>query len=174
VQQFHAGSYTLDVSNSAGAVTSPATILTVNRAALSSARLLNVSNRGYCAAEDRILITGFTISGEGSKTLLIRAVGPTLSSAFGISDALADPQLAVFQSRPNGGNTLLFSNDDWGANADAVTTAAVTAEVGAFALARGAKDAALVVTLPPGAYTVVASGSAGASGTVLVEVYDRR
>ena len=34
------------------------------------------------------------------------------------------------------------------------------------------KDAAVVMTLPPGAYTVVTSGVANTTGTALVEVYD--
>jgi len=43
--------------------------------------------------------------------------------------------------------------------------------VGAFALPVGSKDAALVITLPPGNYTVIVSGVAGASGVALAEVY---
>jgi uncharacterized delta-60 repeat protein len=172
VQAFHAGRYTVSVSNSAGAITSTAATVTVNKPPPSNAKLTNVSNRGYCAADDRVLITGFTVSLEGPKTLLIRAVGPTLESAFGLSGALSDPQLAVFGNAGGGRDTLLFSNDDWESNRDAATTASVAAQVGAFALPRASKDAALVATLPPGAYTVVANGVGGASGFVLVEIFD--
>ena len=97
-----------------------------------------------------MLITGLTVSPEGPKTILIRAVGPTLASAFGLSAALSDPQLAVYRNAESGGDTLLFSNDDWESNRDSATTASVAAQVGAFALPRASKDAALVATLPPG------------------------
>jgi hypothetical protein len=46
--------------------------------------------------------------------------------------------------------------------------------VGAFALPATAKDAALLVTLPPGNYTVQASGTADTTGVALVEVYEVR
>ena len=44
---------------------------------------------------------------------------------------------------------------------------------GAFPLASGSKDAALVITLEPGAYTVVVSSVNGTiTGNALVEIYD--
>jgi hypothetical protein len=89
-----------------------------------------------------------------------------------LTDVLADPQLTIYRHEDNGGESLLLSNDDWGIGAGAATTAAVSGQVGAFPLPAGSKDAALVVTLPPGIYTVVASGVGGATGTALVEVYE--
>jgi hypothetical protein len=44
--------------------------------------------------------------------------------------------------------------------------------VGAFALPAGSADAAILVTLQPGAYTVQVSSGDGSSGLALVEVYD--
>ena len=65
-----------------------------------------------------------------------------------------------------------FDDDDWGnaSNASALESTAVT--VGAFPLAGGSKDAALLVTLAPGAYTAQVSGFDGATGVALVEVYE--
>src|SRR6185295_15976817 len=60
-----------------------------------SPRLTNVSARNRSGTGNDILIAGFTISGTGSKNLLIRAVGPTLAS-FGVTGTLADPKLEVF------------------------------------------------------------------------------
>ena len=46
------------------------------------------------------------------------------------------------------------------------------AAAGAFPLDPGSEDAALIVTLPPGGYTVAVSGTGGAAGNALLEIYD--
>jgi hypothetical protein len=115
-----------------------------------------------------IMIPGFVVSAEGSKTLLIRAVGPTLGAdPFNVPGVLEDPILIVFDSD----SVAILAIDDWGANPLSGETASVAASLGAFPLVNGSKDAAFVVTLPPGAYTVQATGSGGTTGTTLVEVY---
>eukprot|EP01031_Cornospumella_fuschlensis_P052209 gene52209-63817_t len=93
--------------------------------------------------------------------MLARAVGPTLT-AFGLTGVLADPRLSLMS-----GTTTVASNDNWLA-ADAGTMAAA----GAFALAAGSKDAALVATLAPGGYTAPMTATDGGSGVALLEVYD--
>lgn len=126
-----------------------------------TARLSNTATRGYVGTGGDIIIAGFVISGTGAKTLLIRAVGPTLT-AFGLTGVLADPQLTIYR-----GSDILLTNDD--ASAAAATAAA---QVGAFALPTGSKDAAFVVTLPAGAYTVQVNGANATTGLALVEIYD--
>jgi hypothetical protein len=50
---------------------------------------------------------------------------------------------------------------------------AAFAAAGAFSLPDGTKDAAVVVRLPPGGYSVVVTGGGiTTTGMVLVEVYD--
>jgi hypothetical protein len=44
--------------------------------------------------------------------------------------------------------------------------------VGAFALTSGSADSAMVVTVPPGAYTAIISGSNATTGTALAEIYE--
>lgn len=109
---------------------------------------------------------GFVVLGEGSTTVLVRAVGPALR-AFGVSSPLADPSIEVF--RENGQSIAL--NDDWGGGA---SLEQAMRGVGAFELAADGKDSALLATLPAGSYTVRARGPAGAHGAVLVEVYEVR
>jgi len=44
--------------------------------------------------------------------------------------------------------------------------------VGAFPLPSGSKDAALLLDLPPGAYTAQMEGVGGATGIGLIEIYE--
>jgi hypothetical protein len=50
--------------------------------------------------------------------------------------------------------------------------AAAFTATGAFPLPLASKDAALLVTLQPGAYTAQVSGIGGTTGVALVEVYE--
>ncbi|MGH7943781.1 MAG: DUF1800 family protein, partial [Opitutaceae bacterium] len=60
---------------------------------------------------------------------------------------------------------------DWEtAGAAALTTA--FGQAGAFPFAPGSRDAALLVDLMPGSYTIQVNGVGGATGTGLVEIYD--
>lgn len=126
--------------------------------------LSNVSARFQVGTGDNILIAGFVLRGTGTRQLLIRAVGPKLSS-YGVTGVLADPQLAVYD-----GATLLFSNNDWSSSLSSTFT-----RVGAFALDTNSKDSAIVVTLSAAAdgkpYTVQVSGVGNTTGEALVEVY---
>ncbi len=127
--------------------------------------VVNISARSFVGIGAQAPIPGFVISGDGPRTVLVRAVGPALAD-YGVQGALPDPRLTVFS-----GDIQLFGNDDWGSEADAEETAAAAGLVGAFELPDGSKDAAMVVTLAPGAYTMVVDDAAGATGIALVEVY---
>jgi hypothetical protein len=129
------------------------------------AKLVNASTRAFVGTGEQVLIPGFVIGGSGSIKLLIRAVGPTLTN-FGVSSALADPQLTLYQ-----GATALGSNDNWSNATNATNIAAAASQVGAFALTSGSRDAAMLATLNPGSYTVTVSGVGSATGTALVELY---
>lgn len=128
-----------------------------------AARLVNLSARNFVGTGADVLIAGFTLNGGGSKQLLIRAVGPTLSQ-FGVSGPLVDPRLTLFTSS----GVPLAENDNWDASVASTFT-----QVGAFALPAGSRDAALLVTLNGGAaYTVQVSGANGATGEALIEIYE--
>jgi len=122
--------------------------------------LSNISTRGVVMVGADPLIGGFVIAG-GPARVLIRGVGPELAR-FAVADVMVDPQITLFS-----GGTVIAANDNW--SGEAVSDAA--AAVGAFALPVGSKDAALLITLAPGAYTVHLSGVAGSSGAALVEIY---
>jgi len=152
------GGNTVQVSGAVGG-----TVLVEAYAAGSStgARLTNISARNRVGEGGDALIAGFTLSGEAKKTVLIRGVGPTLAS-FGVDGTLGDPKLELYS-----GVTKISENDTWSS-----VLSATFQQVGAFALATGSKDAALVATLAPGSYTVRLTGNDGGTGEGLIEIYE--
>ena len=124
------------------------------------APLLNISTRVNLPA-NQVLNPGFVVGGTVSRRVLVRAVGPTLGTAFGVPGSMADPSLVVFR-----GQTQIATNNDWGGGA---TLIAAFASVGAFALPVASLDAALLLTLTPGSYTAQVRGTG--AGEVIVEVY---
>jgi hypothetical protein len=130
--------------------------------AATAARLVNVSARNRVGSGDDILIAGFTVSGDGQKLLLIRAVGPKLAE-FGVVGILFDPKLEIYDAA----GVKVTENDNW--NASLATT---FSSVGAFALDTGSRDAALVASLPPGSYTAQVRGADGGTGEALIEIYE--
>ena len=130
-------------------------------------RLVNISTRGSTGDNDKIIIAGFVISGTAPKDVLIRAVGPGLT-AFSVTGAMENPVLTLYR-----GSQVIFANDDWSSSADAVLLAAEATRLGASGLALGGKDAALLATLEPGAYTAHITRAAGSlNGVALIELYD--
>lgn len=128
-------------------------------------RVINVSTRARLAAAGDKVVAGFVIESR-HRWVLIRGIGPGLAP-FGVTGALADPLIGLRH-----GSMPLYVNDDWSTRPDVGLVRTATAQVGAFALPEGSKDAALLVELPPGAYTVVVeSANPAATGEVLVEVY---
>ncbi len=127
-------------------------------------RLVNVSSRGTAGSGEAALISGFVIAGGGAtENLLLRGVGPGLVR-FGTTGVLVDPAIALYDAE----GRLLGTNDNWVSSIGTISTAA--ASVGAFALDVGSKDAAVLATLPSGAYTIQVTGAT--SGTGLLEIYE--
>ncbi len=129
-------------------------------------KVLNLSTRGDVGAGGRALVVGFVVNGTSAKKVLVRAAGPVLG-ALGVSGALTDPFLRIFQ-----GSTVIRENDNWESGNNLALLREGSAKTGAFALPAGSKDAALLLTLPPGSYTAQVSGVGGTTGISLVEVYE--
>ena len=134
-------------------------------------RLANVASRALTGPGQSAHVLGFVVSGARPKAMLVRGVGPALTS-FGITNALPDPSLTIF----NAAGQAVFTNNDWSAPiagaATAAELAAAATRAGAFALSANSRDAALLVQLDPGAYTAVVSDTSGATGVSLVEVHE--
>ncbi len=130
------------------------------------ARMLNLSTRAAISATSTP-IAGFVVDGTRPKSVLIRGVGPSLAG-FGVADAVADPKLTLF----NSAGVVIAANDNIGEAANLVDIDDATNRVGAFGIGTTNKDAALLIALDPGAYTVQLSGVGGAVGTGLIEIYE--
>lgn len=141
----------------------PVAEITVSLVNAPPARLLNLSSRGTAGAGDATKIVGFVVSAGEDKPVLIRAVGPSLTN-FGVTSALADPSLVIFDADGN----EMGANDNW----VAAEVADASSSAGAFALEEGSADAAIMMSLPAGAYTAQVQATDGTSGVVLVEIYE--
>ena len=124
-----------------------------------TSKAINISTRAKVLLGDNVLIAGFIISG-GPKTVLVKALGPTLS-ALGVPGVLSNPMLTLYA-----GQTPIASNDDWG---NAAEVAAMRASGRAPA---SSAESAILVTLNPGAYTAIVQGVASDTGIGLVSVDD--
>lgn len=170
------GAYTLQVVANGGEGVALAEIYDASDVpALELQQVINLSTRAFVGTGEGVLATGFVVTGSVPKRVLVRGAGPGLTS-FGVSSALENPALRVFQ-----GTTVIAQNDDWqtptpvGAAQLAATGAELVAaatSTGAFALQAGSRDAALIVVLPPGAYTAIVNGVGDTTGAGMVEVYE--
>jgi hypothetical protein len=116
------------------------------------------SARGNITAGDGALISGFVIRGTQAVQVLVRGIGPSLAS-FGLSNAVSDTTVDVYA-----GSTIVATNDDWKSTQQAAITATGLAPL-------NDREAAVLVTLQPGVYTMVVRGKAGATGIGLVEAF---
>lgn len=162
-----AGNYTVVATNIAGsAVSSTATLTVSSTPPADPGRIINISAlTGISAGED--FTFGFFLGGgSGTKPLLMRAMGPSLS-AFLSSGYHTDPTIEFYN-----GSTKASENNDWGGNAG-VNNATIAVQAFGFA-STTSKDAAIydpAVTVS-GAHSIKIAGTAGASGTVIAELYD--
>ncbi len=130
----------------------------------SASKLGNISTRGFVDVDDNVMIAGLIAGPSNGPSLkvLVRALGPTLSD-FGVAGALTDPTLDLVNS--NG--TVIRSNNNW--KDDPQQRPQI--EAAGLAPAHD-EEAALVETVPPGAYTAVVRGSGRTTGVALVEAYN--
>src|SRR5437868_4709509 len=120
----------------------------------------NLSARAHVFTGERILIAGLIIEGTENKAVLIRGLGPTLAS-FGVPAPLANPTLSLYDHT----GALIAANDNWKATQQTQIQATGLAPPNDF-------EAAILISLPPGAYTAFLQGKAMTTGIGLSEVYD--
>lgn len=120
--------------------------------------LVNISTRGMVGTGENVLIGGFIIRGQTPVKILVRALGPSLS-AYGISSPIGDPMIDLYR-----GNVVVQSNDDWKATQQTAIAATGFAPT-------NDKESAILMTLNPGAYTVIVRGKNGATGVGVVDAF---
>ena len=120
--------------------------------------LVNLATRGMIGTGESTLIGGFVVRGSQPVQVLVRALGPSLT-AFGVNAAVNDTTIEVYS-----GQTLLTSNDDWKSSQQAAITATGYAPM-------NDKESAALLTVNPGAYTMIVRGKNGATGIGLMETY---
>ena len=142
----------------------------------------NVSTRGRVLTGDNAMIGGFIIEGAASKRVIVRSRGPSMGGApFFVPGVMANPFLQLFS-----GQTVIAENDNW---QDAPSCTGFTCE-GATAITNTGLspcapnpgqtaqppscnlESAILITLPPGAYTAIVTGADGGTGVGLVEVFE--
>jgi hypothetical protein len=131
----------------------------------SFADLGNVATRGLVGTGNSVLIGGLIVRDDlflnQAQTILVRGIGPSLSGS-GVSSPLSDPFIELH----DGQGATVVSNDDWGTspNSAAIQTSGLAPT--------NPKEASILQTLAPGAYTVVLSGVNGGTGVGNVEAYN--
>ncbi len=125
-------------------------------------RLANISSRGFVQTGDNVMIGGFIIGGQHTAKVMVRGIGPSLSSA-GITNPLRDPLLEL----RNAQGTKIAQNNDW-------QMAANASDIQASGIApTNPRESAILTTQAPGNYTAILSGAGSApTGVALVEVYN--
>ena len=126
-------------------------------------RLGNISTRASVQTGDQVLIAGFILTGTDPKQVIVRGLGPTLGQPpFNVPNALQNPVLELHLP------TSVITNDDWqmAANANQIPTSPVDYRP------PNSLESAILITLQPGAYTAIMSGTNSTTGNGLVEVYD--
>jgi uncharacterized protein (DUF1800 family) len=160
------GGYTVQVSGATGE--SGVALVEVYDVS-GGAQLMNLSTRARVQSGSQIVISGLVVApGSGLRKMLVRAAGPSLD-AFGLTGTLADPVLTLLDSA----GRAMATNDNWADAGRAPAIAAAGTAAGAFAFSGlASRDAAMLVDLPPGGYTLQVTGAGNSSGLALVEVYD--
>ncbi len=149
--------------------TSGIVLLEVYDADTEGSTFANISTRAHATQNNGVAIGGFVISGDAPKQVLMRAVGPTLTSyGLGQSEVLLDPTIELRQ-----GEATLATNDNWGDIANVTDMLDVGSRIGASPLSStDTQSAALLMTLEPGVYSFIVKGKNNTSGLVLVEIYN--
>jgi hypothetical protein len=125
----------------------------------SAARLANISTRGQVEGGDDLLIGGFIVRGDSPQKVLLRAIGPDLTSKD-VPGALQDPTMELYDE--NG--ALLMENDNWKESQQA--------EIEATGIPpNDERESAIVRVLGAGNYTAVVRGKDNSTGVALVEAY---
>ena len=126
---------------------------------MNNGRVANISTRARVETGEDVLIGGFILARSEPSRVIVRAIGPSLASA-GVPDPLLDPVLELHDAD----GSLIFTNDNWRSDQESQI-------IDSGLPPTDDREAAIVATLPPGAYSAIVRGANGSSGVALFEVY---
>jgi hypothetical protein len=109
---------------------------------------------------DNAMIAGFIITGNSSKPVVVRGIGPSLDS-FGLSDLLLDPILELHGND----SSLITRNDNWKDDQRSQIEGTVFQP-------SDDRESVIVATLTPANYTAILTGKNNTTGVGVVEAYD--
>jgi hypothetical protein len=116
----------------------------------------NIATRGRVDQGDNVLIAGTIILGNGTTTVLFRALGPST----GIANRLDDPTLELHNSQ--GG--IVATNDNWqDSQEDAIKQTTIPPN--------DPRESAILQSFTPGAYTAIVRGKNNTTGIGVIEAY---
>jgi uncharacterized repeat protein (TIGR01451 family) len=132
--------------------------------------LINISTRLQVLTNDNVLIGGVIVTATQPKSVLFRALGPTLGQ-FNVQGALADPTIELHTTDSTGHDVIVATNDNWKINPGTGQSqqAAITATGKA---PPNVLESAILQTVAPGNYTVIVRGKGNTTGVGLIEAYD--
>jgi hypothetical protein len=126
--------------------------------------IINLSTRGKVLTASEVMIGGFIVTGSSPQTVVVRARGPSLTS-MGVTGALANPTLDLVRSSDQ---MTIASNDNW-------QSASNAAQISSSGFAPSDPlESAILITLPPGAYTAIVRGVNDTTGVGIIEVFAAR
>lgn len=156
---FNQGYYTMQVMPS-GTQAGIGLVEVYDQMLSSNSRLSGISTRSYVGtAPADYMYAGLAI--QGNVKVMIRGLGRSLA-AQGVPGALDDAKIIL----RNQVGTVIDSNDNWATHA----SASVLQQRGQAP--NDSSDAAMIVDLSDGLYTIEVSSATGGSGVGLVEVYE--
>ena len=157
-------SFTYAATDGTGFVESNLGTVSVTVGNANPAQLLNISTRLQVFGGDQVPIGGFILVGSESKTVMLRAIGPSLP----LAGVVADPTVELY-----GQSGLLATNDNWKINDQ--TGQSQQAAVEATGIPpQNDLECAIIATLPANnaLYTAIMRSKTGTAGVGLVEIYD--
>lgn len=154
------GAYTAVVSGVGGAT--GVGLVAINEIDHPDAPLIALSTRGPVGTGDNVLIGGLVVQGPGPRTVAIVGTGPSLAAAH-VANPLANPMLTLVSAAQQ---TVIATNDDWQQAPNAFQVSA-----SGFAPA-DTRESVILMSLEPGAYTVILSGAGNTTGVGLISIYD--
>jgi hypothetical protein len=121
-----------------------------------TSKLANISTRAAVQTGDNVLVGGFIVLGPASLPVIVRAIGPSLS----VPNHMLDPFLELH----DGNGATLATNDNWRSTQEAAIIQTGVAPT-------NNAEAAILMTLAPGAYTAILRGVNSTTGVAVVEAY---